>query len=149
MPDRGPQVNLGELTGNLSTLAADVRVLKNAAESEPETPSHLRADPFKGVMSAFAEEADAKVKELQDTLKRAEEGQKEARRFFGFGPQLKDDMIIPYFREFVVPRPLSTLRVPPRLPAFGPFRLPSCPPTRNRSCLSLLRAECDVAKTTV
>ena len=71
------------------------------AEAEPETPSHLRADPFKPTMAAFAEEASAEVEKLRDQLKAAERGFAVVRHFFGVPKSVADDGMLPLFAAFL------------------------------------------------
>ena len=116
----GCKAQLSELKAAHTRLANEVKEVARVAEAEPETPSHLRADPFKGVMAAFAEAAGAEVEKLGEQLAAAQRGFARVRHFFGVPKSVADDALLPLFASFLdaykraVPPPKAEKKAAPR-----------------------------------
>ena len=116
----GCKAQLSELKAAHTRLANEVKEVARVAEAEPETPSHLRADPFKGVMAAFAEAAGAEVEKLGEQLAAAQRGFARVRHFFGVPKSVADDALLPLFASFLdaykraIPPPKAEKKAAPR-----------------------------------
>ena len=122
------KVSLSELQAQHATLASDVRQVARIAADEPEPGSHLKRDPFKATMAAFAERAEAGAAELGRVLKAAEEGFAELHAFFGMPSKAtSDDELLGYFQDVVgavkkampPPEKPKPKRPPPLLPTLS------------------------------
>ena len=89
------KVSLSELQSQQAALAADVAEVARVAAAEPPSAAHVKPDPFRERMTAFAAEAQQRVDALGAALRAAEGGLVEARRFFGLPSNaLKDEEVI-------------------------------------------------------
>ena len=127
----GCRANLGEITAQHAALVTDIVEVARAAAAEPESPAHVKPDPFKPRMLQFSAAAQARVDQITVALRAAEANLARARTFFGVTPSaLKDDEILPFFLSFVgeVKRSMP----PPQKPKRAP-RLPKLPPPDGSS----------------
>lgn len=122
----GAKASLGELQAQQHILTAEVAEVARVAAAEPESPAHVKLDPFKRRMTEFASAAQSRVDGLATALHAAEASLAELRRFFGLAPSaLKDDELLPFFCNFAdevkrsMPPPEKRKRAP-RLPALPP-----------------------------
>ena len=119
------KVDLAELQSQHATLDRDVKEVAKCAASEPETPAHLKRDPFKDQMTSFAKRAAERVAALGAQAKKAEGAVSDARAFFGLSAKhVKDDEILPFFAAFLdaVKKAMPPPEKPPKP------KLPPLPP---------------------
>jgi len=119
------KTDLGEVKASHARLVADIKQLKRVATAEPETPPHLRADPFKEVMTSFGAEAESRVETLSTQLEQAMAELAALRSFFCLGAAVKPEGLLGFFAGFIEeckrsmppvekPKPKPKLPPPPK-----------------------------------